>query len=426
MKLKNEKLISGSRVVSAKEQGAFLLRAGTVFDGESAGTRSNLDILVQDGQIADIRPAGAFGGAELPVWDCGGKFVMPGLIEVHLHLSARHTQEPYRRYFENNDVRLIRALRHAEELLSHGYTTVREMGAKGRGVGIREGIAKGLCSGPRILTSIEFLSPTGGHGDWPILPYEFVKETSMRSVLVDGEDECVRAVRRLLREGADVVKIATATGSMGQPYQRMRFRPCFSLREILAMSGEAHQQGKKIAAHVVGDAGLRNALEGGVDTLEHCFFNYEQSPGLLEEIVKKGVTVVPTLSIIKWFGEYEEQNGNQAAAERFYHNVRKHGEFVKAAWEAGVPIACGTDENGMHGTGRCPEEYVSLVEAGLPAWAVLQGATGTAARTLDLSEDTGALRPGLRADILILDRDPLEDISVLCDKKNISCVLQGG
>ena len=280
------------------------------------------------------------------MWDCGGKFVMPGLIEVHLHLSGMHTQE--------------------------------------------------LCSGPRILTSIEFLSPTGGHGDWPILPYEFVKETSMRSVLVDGEDECVRAVRRLLREGADVVKIATATGSMGQPYQRMRFRPCFSLREILAMSGEAHQQGKKIAAHVVGDAGLRNALEGGVDTLEHCFFNYEQSPGLLGEL------------------------------ERFYHNVRKHGEFVKAAWEAGVPIACGTDENGMHGTGRCPEEYVSLVEAGLPAWAVLQGATGTAARTLDLSEDTGALRPGLRADILILDRDPLEDISVLCDKKNISCVLQGG
>lgn len=247
----------------------------------------------------------------------------------------------------------------------------------------------------------------------------------MRSILVDGEDECVRAVRRLLREGADVVKIVTATGNMGQPYRRMNFRPCFSLREILAMSGEAHQQNKKIAAHVVGDVGLKNALEGDIDTLEHCFFNYEQHPELLEKIVDKGAAVVPTLSIIKWFGEYEEQNGNLAAAERFYYNVEKHGEFVKAAWKAGVPIGCGTDENGMHGTGRCPEEYVSLVEAGLPAWAVLQGATGVAAGILDIAEDTGALGAGLRADILVLDRDPLEDISVLCDKKNISCVLQG-
>lgn len=424
MNLKYES-VSGSRVASAKEQGAFLLRAGTMFDGKSAEVRKNMDLLIQNGRISEIRPAGGFAGAEFPVWNCEDKFVMPGLIEAHLHLSGMHTQEPYRRYFENNDVRLIRALRHAEELLAHGYTTVREMGAKGRGIGIREGIAKGLCRGPRILTSIEFLSPTGGHGDWPILPYEFVKETSMRSILVDGEDECVRAVRRLLREGADVVKIVTATGNMGQPYRRMNFRPCFSLREILAMSGEAHRQNKKIAAHVVGDVGLKNALEGDIDTLEHCFFNYEQHPELLEKIVDKGAAVVPTLSIIKWFGEYEEQNGNLAAAERFYYNVEKHGEFVKAAWKAGVPIGCGTDENGMHGTGRCPEEYVSLVEAGLPAWAVLQGATGVAAGILDIAEDTGALEAGLRADVLVLDRDPLEDISVLCDKKNISCVLQG-
>ncbi len=105
--------------------------------------------------------------------------------------------------------------------------------------------------------------------------------------------------------------------------------------------------------------------------------------------------------------------------------MRKHGAFVKAAYEAGVPIACGTDENGMHGTGRCPEEYVSLVEAGLPAWAVLQGATGRAAAVLDIGDDTGTIAEGLRADILVLNKNPLEDISVLCDKKTVSCVLQG-
>lgn len=276
--------IRGSRIVTAKDQGALILRTGTVYDGIGREASHDLDLLLDGGKIVQVAPRGSFDGKGLPVWDCSDKFVMPGLIEAHLHMSGMHTQEPYRRYFENNDVRLIRALGHAEELLAHGYTTVRELGAKGRGIGIREGIGKGLCRGPRILTSIEFLSPTGGHGDWPILPYDFVKETSMRSVLVDGPDQCVYAVRRLLREGADLVKIVTATGNMGQPYDNMKFRACFNLKEIRAMSDEAHEQGKKIAAHVVGDVGLRNALDGGIDTIEHCLFNFEKNPELLEKL----------------------------------------------------------------------------------------------------------------------------------------------
>ena len=191
------------------------------------------------------------------------------------------------------------------------------------------------------------------------------------------------------------------------------------------MSDEAHEQGKKIAAHVVGDVGLRNALDGGIDTIEHCLFNFEKNPELLEKMLEKKVTLVPTLSIIKWFGEYEEKNGNQAAADRFYHNVEKHGEFVKAAWEAGVPIACGTDENGMHGTGRCPEEYVSLAKAGLPNYAILQGANSVAAKTLDFQDKTGSLEAGKSADILVLNKNPLEDISILRSKENIAYVVQG-
>ena len=141
--------------------------------------------------------------------------------------------------------------------------------------------------------------------------------------------------------------------------------------------------------------------------------------------MEKGVTVVPTMSIIKWFGEYEDQIGNHEAADRFRYNLEKHGQFVKAAWQAGVPIACGTDENGMHGTGRCPEEYVSLHQAGLPTWAVLQGATSVAARTLDIAQDTGTIAEGKRADILVLDADPLEDIGILKDKGHVTFVMQG-
>lgn len=417
--------VRGTKIVNTEKQGEFILRAGTVFDGRSERAASDLDMHIKEGRIQEVRSAGGFDGLGLPVWDNSGKFVMPGLIEAHLHLSGMHTQEPYSRYFEGDDVRMIRALNHAEELLAHGYTTVRELGAKGRGIGIRAGIQKGLCHGPRILTSIEFLSPTGGHGDWPILPYEFVKETSLRSIMVDGVDECLRAVRYLLREGADFVKIVTATGGFGQPYDNMKFRACFNRREIQAMSDEAHLQNKKIAAHIVGSIGVRGALDGDIDTFEHCFYNHEQNPELLEEIVRKGVAVVPTMSIIKWFGEYEEKIGNHAAAERFRYNLKKHGEFVRKAWEAGVPIACGTDENGMHGIGRCPEEYVLLSEAGLPAYAVLQGATGVAAKTLGLEDRTGTLEAGKSADILILNKNPLEDISVLTDKATVEFVIQG-
>lgn len=416
--------VKNTKVVSSKGKD-FVIRAGKLFDGKGKTAAKDRDVLIKGGRISEVGKRGDFDALGLEVMDCSDKFVMPGLIEAHLHLSGMHTQEKYSRYFENQDVRLIRALNHAEELLAHGFTTVRELGAKGRGVGIREGIAKGLCHGPRILTSIEFLSPTGGHGDWPIFPYDFVKDTSMRSVLVDGVDECVKAVRLLLRNGADFVKIVTATGGFGQAYETMKFRPCFNMAEITAMSNEAHEQGKKIASHVVGYAGAMNAINGGIDTLEHCFFNFDQHPDVLDAIVKKGLTVVPTMSIIKWFGEYEEQTGRPDAAARFYRNVQMHGRFVKAAWEAGVPIACGTDENGMHGTGRCPEEYVSLVEAGLPEYAVLQGATSVAAATLGLENETGTIESGKIADVLVLNKDPLKDISVLRFKESVDCVIQG-
>lgn len=417
-------IVKNTKVVSSRGKD-FVLRAGLLFDGKGKTAAKDRDILVRGGRIEAVGAVNEFKALGLSLLDHSDKFVMPGLIEAHLHLSGMHTQEKYSRYFENKDVRLIRALNHAEELLAHGFTTVRELGAKGRGIGIREGIAKGLCHGPRILTSIEFLSPTGGHGDWPIFPYDFVKDTSMRSVLVDGVDECVKAVRLLLREGADFVKIVTATGGFGQVYEEMKFRPCFNMQEILAMSNEAHEQGKKIASHVVGYQGAMNAINGGIDTLEHCFFNFEKHPEVLDAIVKKGLTVVPTMSIIKWFGEYEEQTGRPDAAARFYRNVEKHGRFVKAAWEAGVPIACGTDENGMHGTGRCPEEYVSLVQAGLPEYAVLQGATSVAAATLGLENETGTIESGKIADILVLNKNPLDDISVLRFKESVDCVIQG-
>ena len=417
--------VNGTQVAKAKKLGHFLLRAGALFDGMSEYVVHNQDVEICDGVIVAVKERGSF-EESIPIVDCSNWFVMPGLIEAHLHLSGMQTPEPYKRYFESSDLRLIRALRHAEILLSNGFTTVRELGGKGRGVSLRSAIDKGLMEGPRILSSIEYLSPTAGHGDWPVLPYDFVKETSLRSILVDGVDDCILAVRKLLREKADFVKIVTSTGGFGQTYETMQFRPCFSEREIRAMVEEAHNHGVRVASHSVGSIGIRRAVECGIDTIEHCFFNYDKDPELLDLLFKSKVVIVPTLCIIYWFGEWEEKHGNLANAENFYNNLEHHQRFVKAAYDAGIPIACGTDETGMHGVGRSCEEYVFMSKAGIPNDGILRGATSIAAKALGIQEVVGSIEPGKVADLLVLKRCPTENIEVLKDRNNIVFVMQGG
>ncbi len=245
-------------------------------------------------------------------------------------------------------------------------------------------------------------------------------------MLVDGADECVLAVRKLLREKADFVKIVTSTGSFGQPYDDMKFRMCFSVGEIKAMAEEAHGQGKLIASHSVGSAGIRRAVECGIDTLEHCFFNYEKDPGLLDVIAESGAVVTPTFCIIYWLGEWEEKRHNDPrGAKNFYDNVRRHQKFVRDAFEAGIPIACGTDETGMHGVGRSAEEYAFMAEAGVPNYGILWGATSVAARALGIQDATGTIAAGKKADILVLNKSPLDDISVFRSRSGIELVMQG-
>ncbi len=415
----------GTKLASAAENGHFIIRAGKLFDGLSKTSVIDRDIEIENGKIKRIDCRGSFDALDLPIEDYSDSFVMPGLIEAHIHLSGMKTTDAYRRYFEPHDLRVLRAARHAEILLSLGYTSVRDLGGNSVAIGIREAAQLGLTHAPYIKTSIEYLSPTGGHGDWPAIPLEMVKAMRMRSILVDGPEECIRAIRSLVREKADFIKIVVSSGSMGQPYETMKFKDNFSPSELRAMADEAHGQGMIIASHTVGGNGVRRAVEAGIDSLEHCFFNYEKEPELLDLIAERGTFVVPTMSIIHWQGENEEKKGDEKKAQSFYRNVELHGKFVKAAFDAGVTIACGTDETGTRGTGRCPEEYGRWAAAGIPTYGILQGCTSNAARVLGIEKLTGSIQPGKKADILVLKHDPLEDISVLQNKENISLVLQG-
>lgn len=421
----NFEMLKGTKIVQTVDNGSFILRTGSMFDGVSRKSVKDVDIEIENGLIKAIEKRGNLDILGLPIEDCSDFFVMPGLIEAHIHLSGMKTPDAYRRYFEPHDLRVIRALRHSETLLSCGYTSVRDLGGNSVAVGLREASKLGMVRVPRIKTAIEYLSPTGGHGDWPLLPYDMVKSLGLRSRLVDGEAECIRAIRRLSREKADFVKIVISSGSMGQPYERMRFNDNFSMKELQAMTEEAHEEGKMIAAHTVGSRGIQRALEVGIDSLEHCFFSFEKNPELLDQIVDKGTFIVPTLSIIRWQGENEEKKGNWERAQRYYQNVEHHGRFIKQAFEAGVPIACGTDETGTRGTGRCSEEYEYMAKAGIPNYGILWGCTSIAARVMGIADITGSLEVGKSADILVLRKNPLEDISVLQKKENIVYVMQG-
>lgn len=419
-----ELTINGTNVRIIREEDNFTIRAGFMIDGTTEPVQQNVNIEVNKGKISKINPVHNTMMSE--VIDARNYTVIPGLIESHVHLSGMQTFDPYRRYFEPETTRLIRGLRHAEALLAAGYTTVRDLGGKGQGGPLKLIKKEGLFVGPRILTAIESISSTGGHGDWHVLPYKYVKESRLRALIADGKAECLQAVRFVIREGADVVKIHTSLGSVTNTAEDLTFVPSYSIEEIKTMCDEAHLQGKKVSTHAFGAEGIRNALLGGVDIIEHCYYDYEKNQDILPLILEKKATIVATLSLFKWTADegkkYQAPNsGIKLASKALIH----HSRFVKLAYDMGIPIATGTDENGVFGIARCALECKLMVEAGIAPKEVIRAATAIGAQTLGLDKIIGTIEPGKIPDLLILRKNPLNDIGILQDKSNIVSVFIG-
>ncbi|WP_247003631.1 metal-dependent hydrolase family protein [Halosolutus gelatinilyticus] len=380
---RDEQPIDGGRVVLADD--------GTI---DAVGTQEDVDAPA----AADV--------ASYPA-------VVPGFIDAHVHLQGMREMDPMTWVTESSELGAARATADLRRLLGAGFTTVRDVGST-TGLALRQAVREGTIPGPRIFTSGRTISQTAGHGDAHFLPYEWVADGGAAlSTLADGADECRKEARKRIREGVDVLKIMTTGGVLSEkdaPDQSQ-----FTDAEVRALVEEAHRVGIPVASHAQGAPGIKTALRNGVDTIEHGFYLDEECLELFDET---GATFVPTLSIMHRLVEHGGDHGvPDYGLEKAREAREAHFDAVERAYEAGVPIATGTDFLGPelvpHGENALELElFVDGV--GMDEHDALQSATRIAARTIP-ADDVGVLEPGNRGDLLGLGSDPIADIGAVRD-----------
>lgn len=384
---------------------SVVLKNGRILNPKDGSLRPG-SVLIEDGIIRRVNvgdDGGALGSDEAEFLPLDGQIVMPGLIDLHVHNTGRDRSRPFQDYLPMNDgLKLFRAAAGLTRTLEAGYTTVRSLGHGPAEVveQLKAAIKEGLIHGPRIISCGWAISQTGGHGNLRGWPYEWVERWLPRSGFADGVEGCRQMVRRNFGLGADVIKIYVSEGLI---YDRRMDVPNFTLEEVRAITDEAHRRGKRVAAHVFGDANVRLAIEGNVDTIEH---GVDASQATLEEMARRGVVLVPTLSV---FHRYEARAGWNRPERPL---TERQLELVATAQATGVKIGAGSD-SGTYIAGQNAEELEHLVKAGLSPQMALAAATTVAAEALGMAERVGEVREGFVADLLVLEENPLNDVGSL-------------
>ncbi|SFB41048.1 Imidazolonepropionase [Amycolatopsis marina] len=389
-----------------------VFRNGTLYDAVSR-TADSADIAVEDGWIVDVA-AGLDGDEEV---DCTGCGVLPGLFDCHVHLTMSGTdlfesaQQPFSLQFYEGALNMARTL-------ACGITTVRD--AAGADLGMRVAQERGMIAGPRMQVSLNMLSQTGGHGDpwWPstcvmdLLP----AHPGRPPVVVDGPDEIRRKIRELVRAGADVIKVATSGGlvSSGAGPKIPHFRD----DEISMMVREAEAAGLHVMAHAHGE-GAKAAVRNGARSIEHGNHLDDET---LELMAQRGAWLVPTLSAGVGLRESIESGVPYPSHILAKVEESQGDQTVRRAVEAGVRIAMGTDAP-LYPHGKNLLELELLVERGLSPADALHSATLSAAELMGLDRTLGSLQPGKRADIVVVEGNPL-DVNNLGER--IRAVYQDG
>lgn len=398
---------------------ATVLECGRLVDVDRGRVLENRQVLIEGDRITAV---GATVNAPEDAERIALDTCLPGLMDMHVHLDMQMSPAAYIKRFQANptDYALMAAY-YAKKTLMAGFTTVRNPGdAYNSTIALRNAIDRGVAAGPRIHSAGKSLATTGGHAD-PTSGYrhDLMGNPGPDDGVLNGVESARQAVRQRYKDGADFIKI-TATGGVLSLAKNGQ-NPQFSNEELEAVIETATDYGMHVAAHAHGTEGMKRAVRAGVRSIEHGTFMDDETIDLMKEM---GTYYVPTILAGRFVAEKAEVDGYLPAIVRpkaAAVGPQIQDTFTKA-YKAGVTIAFGTD-CGVSPHGGNAMEFVYMVEGGMPEMEAIRSATVTSAELLGVQEDVGSIAEGKLADIVAVEGDPLEDISLLTD---IGFVMKGG
>jgi imidazolonepropionase-like amidohydrolase len=393
----------------------YAIKAGRLIDGKSDVMQRDVVIIVQDNKITALGKNVAI-PEHATLLDFSDKTVLPGLIDVHTHIMSDGSADYGAELYKNSTpFRALRAAAHVRNALRNGFTAMRDVESEGTmyaDVDVKKAINMGLIPGPRLWVSTRGLSITGRY-----MPFDYSWELDLPKgvQIVDGTEECLKAVREQVSHGADWIKIYADWPFYIDKDGGISGYANFTEEEFSVMVTEAHRLGHKVAAHAISRNGIKAALKAGVDSIEHgCGFDDE----LIAQAKKQGVYWCPTLLVFQlWETEDWEDSFRKKILEIEYKGLNK-------AYRNGVKVVFGTDAGSFPWTVNQAKEFELLVaKAGFSPIDAIKAGTSVAAELLDQSEKIGHLAPGMLADIIAVPGDPLQDITAL---QNVMFVMKNG
>jgi imidazolonepropionase-like amidohydrolase len=399
-----------------------LIHAGKLIDGRSDAASAKKTLVIDGETIVEIADGYLEPADGDEVIDLADATVLPGLMDMHTHLTHQGSEKSYMERMQlNPGDYAIQSVVYAERTLMAGFTTVRDVGdVYNLSVPLRDAIGAGFIPGPRIFTATKALATTGGHADPSNgMRADLQGDPGPKEGVVNSVEDARKAVRQRYKDGADLIKI-TATGGVLSLATNSQ-NPQFTEEVIRAIVETANDYDFMVAAHAHGAEGMKRAIRAGVKSIEHGTYMDDEAIRLMKE---HGTYYVPTIMAGKWVEAKSKIDG-------YYPDVVRPkaaavgpviaGTFAKA-YAAGVKIAFGTD-SGVSPHGRNAEEFVYMVEGGMPPMEAIQSATAVPAELLGIQDKVGTLEAGKQADVIATRGDPLEDISTL---QHITFVMKEG